>query len=93
MQVSDGFILPMQDEGLFVSSMRHEFLQFGIRQIGLQLLLKDGLAFRRRKFGEKSNVPGFKRIFPGFPFAQKKRSAVSQAKCRRKISLSGASAK
>jgi hypothetical protein len=69
-------------QSFFVASMRHDFLQRGIRQIGLQFVLQSGLAFRSGKLGQKFNVPRVKRIFPGFSFAQKKRSAVSQAKWR-----------
>ena len=62
----------MKNESLLVASMRHDFLQLGIRQAGLQLVLQDGLAFRGGKFGEKSTFPASKCVFPGFSFAQEK---------------------
>jgi hypothetical protein len=51
--------------------MHDECLQFGIRQTGPQLILEQGLAFRRRQLGEKPEVPGFERVFPELPVAQK----------------------
>src|SRR5262245_9740167 len=63
----------MKDQSLFVASMRNDFLQLGIGQVCLQLVLEDGPTFRRRrKFGKKSDVSRFRSIFPGFSFPQKK---------------------
>src|SRR5262245_26919977 len=69
-QVADSFILQMKNQSLLVASMRNDFLQLGVRQVRFQLVLKYGLALRRRNFGKKSSVPRFKSIFPGLFLSQ-----------------------
>jgi hypothetical protein len=82
-QIADRFVLAMKNESLFVAPMRQDFLQLGIRQIRLQLVLESGLAFRSRNLGKKSSVPPRSNVFSQvFLSRRKNRSAVSQAKWR-----------
>ena len=67
----------MKNQSLLVASMRREFLQLGVRQVGLQLVLQDRLAFRRGKLGKKASVSPLGRIFPGFFLTQEKNAAPS----------------
>ena len=77
----------MKNESLFVAPMRHDFMKFGIRQIGLQLVLQNGLVFGSGILSEKSALPDSDAFSQIFLSRKKKRSAVSHAKWRWNISF------
>ena len=84
MQVADGLKLPGQDQCFLVASVRHDLLQLGLRKIGRQLVLEDGLGFPElassaRKSWRSLGSAAFSQVCFS---AAKKRNAVSQAKWR-----------